>query len=254
MTDTTIIWVRWRGTGRHAFPYPPGKEVELHPGFNKLTQRVLDAITGGIDSEGRARGGTAAAYWNAKPPMLGPGREPMPDEEFHEPLPRVGVTQSRRSKRRAAERNEINDLRNMVLRLQAQIEGGEVPAEAPTQPDEALEQVRAELRERERELDQLRGEAAEAAELRTETERLRGEAQAARAEAAEAAEELDEATTPVELAVDPSDLTLKDLATAIDAEGVTRTDLAATLQAELGRAEPRSGAIDLLTKAITSRS
>jgi molecular chaperone GrpE (heat shock protein) len=257
-----IVWVRWTGSGRHAFPYPPGKEVELRPGFNKLTKKVLDAITGGIDSEGRARGGTGSAYWNAKPALLMLGREPMADEEFHEPLERVGVTKSRRSLRHEAERHEINDLRAIIVSLQAQMLGAS-PVVAGSAPEPGaeqhvvmardLEQARLELGQRERELEELRRLAAEAEDLKSQMAELQDEARAAKSEAAQLSDELDAATAPEQpLKVDPMEMTVKQLSEAIGAEGVTRVDLAQTLTAELSRdGGPRTGAVEILTKAIS---
>jgi len=264
-----VVWVRWNGHGRHAFPYPPGKEVELHRGFNKISRKMLDAITGGIDSEGRARGGTGAAYWNAKPPLLSLGREPMPDEEFHTAVERVGVTKSRKTLRREAERTAVEDLRTMVIGLQAQVlalrGGGELPAGSTAEASQAeaqaelvlaeakreLEETRVALGERERELEDLRAKAQAAADLEAEAAELREEAQTARAEAAELTEELEQATAPAKLLIDPSSMTLKQLDAAIAAEGVSGVDLSRALTQELGReGGPRTGAVEALTKAI----
>lgn len=111
------VWVRWNGNTPLTIPY--GRvEITLKPApiKNRLTQKQFDAITGGLDSKGRARGGPAALYWNATPPLLQEDSAAVGSDVVHEPKEGIGIRPSRRTLTREAENAE---LRERIKQLEA---------------------------------------------------------------------------------------------------------------------------------------
>lgn len=108
---------------------PGGARLDFEPGWNKVPGGALDAITGGFDRKGQAKGGIAARYFN-EPIEIEPGKfrppfhigTPAPGETPREIAPLPGVRSHYRMSALRERDQQAEELRQTVAQLQGQIQ------------------------------------------------------------------------------------------------------------------------------------
>lgn len=132
--NTTQLYEFTPGVGQGRLDFKPGT-------WSKTPAAALERITGGFDRNGKAKGGTAARYFNeaieVEPgkfrPVLHVGT-PAPGEAVHEIKELPGVRSHYRMNRVREQEKTIEALQLEVARLSGKIAAGAASAPSPEPP------------------------------------------------------------------------------------------------------------------------
>lgn len=110
--------------------------IGFRSGVSSLEPAVLSRLTGGFDSNGKAKGGRAAEYFNAPHPQLQRAHKPIDGDPCHVTKVVPGVRRSRGGQRQDKERAEMVSLREQVAELKGIIQGSAEPSEPLLDPSD----------------------------------------------------------------------------------------------------------------------
>jgi len=121
--NTTQLYEFAAGVGKGRLHFKPGT-------WSKTPAAALDRITGGFDRNGKAKGGTAAPYFN-EPIEVEPGKfrpvlhvgTPAPGEPVHEIKELPGVRSHYRMNRQREQERTIKELELQVAQLAGRLAG-----------------------------------------------------------------------------------------------------------------------------------